>query len=87
MLKDRHAIIGDGRGGRGLMPAIERVADRTTRAAPDTAQPGRVEAGACAAGAMVRVSAPNIILSPPPILSEADAQIILDAREAGVRGL
>lgn len=86
-LKDRHAIIGDVRGGRGLMLAIELVADRATKAAPDKALPGRVQKGAYAAGAMVRVSGPNIILSPPLILSDTDAQIILDALEAGFRGL
>ena len=86
-LKDRHDAIGDVRGGRGLMLALELVADRVTKAAPDKALPGRVQAAAYRAGAMVRVSGPNIILSPPLILSEADAQVILDALEAGFRAL
>ena len=83
-LKDRHAVVGDVRGGHGLMLALELVGDRATKSAPDKAVPARVQKAAYAAGAMVRVSGPNVILSPPLILSEAEAQIILDALEAGL---
>jgi adenosylmethionine-8-amino-7-oxononanoate aminotransferase len=86
MLQARHAVIGDVRG-RGLMCALELVADRATRAAPDKALPGRVQKAAYAAGAMVRVSGPNIILSPPLVLSEADVEVILSALEAGFAAL
>lgn len=84
-LKDRFDLIGDVRGGQGLMLALELVGDRATRAAPDKALPGRIQKAAYAAGAMVRVSGPNIILSPPLILSEPEAQVILDALDAGLR--
>ena len=42
-LKDKHAAIGDVRGGHGLMHAVELVSDRATKAAPDKATPGRVQ--------------------------------------------
>lgn len=86
-LKDRHAVIGDVRGGHGLMLALELVADRESRKPADKAVGPRVQAAAYAAGAMVRVSGPNIILSPPLVLTEADAGVILSALEAGFAAL
>ena len=86
-LKDRHAVIGDVRGGHGLMLALELVADRATKKPADKAVPAKVQAAAYAAGAMVRVSGPNIILSPPLVLTESDAGVILSALEAGFASL
>jgi adenosylmethionine-8-amino-7-oxononanoate aminotransferase len=83
-LKEKHALIGDVRGGHGLMTAIEMVADRDTKApvAPETAM--AVQEAAYAHGAMVRVSGANLILSPPLILTVAEAAGILDAVDAGL---
>lgn len=86
-LKDKYSAIGDVRGGHGLMLAIELVADRDAKSAPPKAQPGQVQAAAYAAGAMVRVSGPNIILSPPLVLTQADAETILSALDAGFAAL
>ena len=86
-LKDRFEVIGDVRGGHGLMLALELVADRASRKPADKAVPARVQQVAYGAGAMVRVSGPNIILSPPLVLTEADAQGILSALEAGFAAL
>jgi adenosylmethionine-8-amino-7-oxononanoate aminotransferase len=86
-LKDRNPVIGDVRGGHGLMLALELVGDRATKSAPDKTLPGRVQAVAYQAGAMVRVSGPNIILSPPLVLSEADASGILEALDKGFAAL
>jgi adenosylmethionine-8-amino-7-oxononanoate aminotransferase len=86
-LKDRHSTIGDVRGGHGLMLAIELVADRATKKPADKPVPGKVQKAAYEAGAMVRVSGPNIILSPPLVLTKADAQVILDALDTGFRAL
>jgi len=82
-LKSRYEMIGDVRGGHGLMCAIELVSDRATKRAPEKATAGRVQDVAYKAGAMVRVSGPNIIMSPPLILTAADVKVILDALEAG----
>ena len=86
-LQSRHAVIGDVRGGQGLMLALELVADRQAKTAIDKAIPGRVQAAAYKAGAMVRVSGPNIILSPPLVLTSGDVQVILAALEAGFSAL
>ena len=82
-LKDKYEIIGDVRGGHGLMTAIEMVSDRATKA-PASAKIGQiVQETAYEHGTMIRVSGPNIILSPPLVLSEVDADKILAALDAG----
>ncbi|WP_068303323.1 aminotransferase class III-fold pyridoxal phosphate-dependent enzyme [Pararhodobacter sp. CCB-MM2] len=86
-LMAEHDIIGDVRGGHGLMIAMELVSDRATKAAPDKALPGKVQKVAYESGAMVRVSGPNIIMSPPLVLTSADVQTILGALDAGFRSL
>ncbi len=86
-LKEKYSVIGDVRGGHGLMLAIEMVSDRATKAAPDKAMPGRVQKAAYEAGAMVRVSGPNIILSPPLVITEGDAKVILAALDKGFAAL
>jgi putrescine aminotransferase len=82
-LMEKHDIIGDVRGGHGLMTAIEMVGDRTKKSAPDKAIPARVQEVAYQNGTMVRVSGPNLILSPPLVLTESDANDILSALDAG----
>ena len=82
-LQEKYDIIGDVRGGHGLMTAVEMVSDRDSKkpVAPEVAQ--KVQEVAYEAGAMVRVSGPNLILSPPLVLTEADAATILSAMDAG----
>ncbi|MCB1390093.1 MAG: aminotransferase class III-fold pyridoxal phosphate-dependent enzyme [Rhodobacteraceae bacterium] len=84
-LHARYDVVGDVRGGHGLMLALELVSDRATKAAADKAVPGKVQAEAYRAGAMIRVSGPNIILSPPLVVTADDVQVILSALEAGLR--
>jgi adenosylmethionine-8-amino-7-oxononanoate aminotransferase len=83
-LKDRHALIGDVRGGHGLMCALELVSDRAAKTPIDKKTAARVQEKAYEAGAMVRVSGPNIILSPPLVLDAADVDTILSALDAGL---
>jgi adenosylmethionine-8-amino-7-oxononanoate aminotransferase len=82
-LQARHDCIGDVRGGHGLMLALELVADRASKKPADKATTARIQETAYRAGAMVRVSGPNIILSPPLVLTSADVTTILAALEAG----
>ena len=65
------------------MTAIEMVSDRATKAPIDGASALAVQEGAYQNGAMVRVSGPNLILSPPLILTSDDANTILTALDAG----
>ncbi len=82
-LQQKYDIIGDVRGGHGLMTAIEMVSDRETKKpiSPDTAT--IVQDVAYENGAMIRVSGPNLILSPSLIIPETEAQTILNALDAG----
>ena len=82
-LQAKHAVVGDARG-RGLMCAIELVADRATKAAPAKDTVNNVQKVAYLNGAMVRTSGPNIIISPPLIVTAADVQTILGALDAGL---
>ena len=83
----KHEVIGDVRGGHGLMCALELVGDRASKAPIDKGTIGRVQEVAYRAGAMVRVSGPNIILSPPLVLTSDDVQVILSALDAGFAAL
>ncbi len=80
-------VIGDVRGGHGLMCAMELVADRATKASIEKKSIGTVQEVAYQSGAMVRVSGPNIILSPPLVLTAEDVQTILSALRAGFAAL
>lgn len=83
-LKEKHDVVGDVRGGRGLMAAIELVADRDTKATIDKSTPIRIQEATYAEGVMVRVSGPNMIISPPLIVTEQDVSDILSAIDTGL---
>ena len=82
-LSARHELIGDVRG-RGLMCALELVSDRLrkTPAAKDVVQ--KVYDAAYDAGVMVRTSGPNIIMSPPLVITAKDVARIVSALDAGL---
>jgi len=82
-LAEQHDIIGDLRGGHGLMCAMELVSDRATKAPIDKATIATIQEATYRAGAMIRISGPNIILSPPLVLTSDDVQTILSALSAG----
>lgn len=79
----RHELIGNFRG-IGLMWAIELVADRETKAPADKKKVGAIFGGAYAAGAMIRVSGNNIILSPSLIYTRENVETLLNALDAGL---
>ena len=83
-LMDRHEIVGDVRGGHGLMLALELVEDRATKKPVAKDRIGRIFEAVYDAGVMVRISGPNIILSPPLVITADDAADILTALDAGL---
>ena len=83
-LQEKHTLIGDVRGGHGLMSAIELVLDCDSKAPIDKKRAGILQETAYREGAMVRVSGPNIILSPPLVLTAEDVTGILSALDAGL---
>lgn len=82
-LAESHDLIGDVRGGHGLMCALELVADQKTKTAIDKATIGKIQEVTYQNGAMVRVSGPNIILSPPLVMTKADVDVLLSALRCG----
>lgn len=82
-LQEKHALIGDVRGGHGLMCAMELVSDRASKTSVDKQTTATLQEVTYQNGAMVRISGPNIILSPPLVLTSEDVQGILSALEAG----
>ena len=86
-LYDDFDVIGDVRGGHGLMCALELVSDRTTKKPIDKATPVKLQKAAYESGAMIRVSGPNVILSPPLVLTAEDVNTILAALRTGFQSL
>lgn len=86
-LKDRHEVVGDVRGGRGLMLAIELISDRRTRSPMPKERVDEVHRRIYEQGVMVRISGSNLLMSPPLVLSEEEAATILDALDAGLSSL
>ncbi len=82
-LGKKHDVIGDVRGGEGLMNALELVSDAKTKTPLDAATIAKIHETIYANGVMVRVSGPNLILSPPLVLTSDDVQQILKALDAG----
>lgn len=86
-LSAKHDIIGDVRGGHGLMCALELVADQDSKAPIDKAIPAKLHEATYRAGVMIRISGPNVILSPPLVLTKDDVAGILSALDQGFAAL
>ena len=83
-LKEKHDVVGDVRGGEGLMNALELVSDRATKKPLDASRIKNVFDATHANGVMVRVSGPNLILSPPLVITQQDVADILAALDKGL---
>lgn len=86
-LMEKYDIIGDVRGGHGLMTALEMVSDRTTKKPIDAHTANQVQEVTYQSGAMIRVSGPNIILSPSLVISAQDVDVILSALDKSFASL
>ncbi|KQV90481.1 aminotransferase class III-fold pyridoxal phosphate-dependent enzyme [Rhizobacter sp. Root1221] len=80
---DKFSFVGDVRG-RGLMAGIEMVADKAGRIpVPRHSDiPARVAREAYQRGAMARISGPNMILSPPLVITREEIDHLVDILEA-----
>lgn len=82
-LAEKHDIIGDVRGGHGLMTGIEIVSDRAGKTPMDLPTMKRIHQTAYEAGAMVRLGAHNILMSPPLTITADEVDVILNALDKG----
>ena len=80
-------IIGDVRGGHGLMAAIELVSDRDAKTPLDMGAIKRAHKATYEAGTMVRIGGSNLLMSPPLILTQADVAKILADLRSGLTAL
>lgn len=80
---ERYKFVGNVRG-VGLMACVEMVSDKAKRTAFTRASdvPARVAKEAYRRGAMVRISGPNLILSPPLTITRAEVDHLVDILEA-----
>lgn len=80
---DRFESVGDVRG-MGLMTGIEMVSDKAKKIPMNRANdfPARVAKAAYQRGLMVRISGPNMILSPPLIITKEQVDYLVDVLEA-----
>lgn len=86
-LGEKHACVGDVRGGHGLMCALELVSNRANKTAIDKKSIKQIHSTAYKNGAMLRVSGNNIILSPPLIVTAENVTTILDALDSGLKAV
>ena len=84
-LKDQYDLVGDVRGGHGLMCAVELVSDPATKKPIDAATITRVQQATYEAGVMVRMSGANLIMSPPLIITAEEAAAIVAALDVGLK--
>lgn len=84
-LMEKHDIVGDVRGGHGLMTGVELVSDAGAKTPMDADTMKRIQVAAYEAGAMVRVGGNNIMMSPPLVITEAEVDQILTGLDAGLR--
>ena len=80
-------IIGDVRGGHGLMAAIELVSDRDAKTPLDMRAIKCAHKATYEAGTMVRIGGSNLLMSPPLILTQADVAKILADLRSGLTAL
>ncbi|MEM6307224.1 MAG: aminotransferase class III-fold pyridoxal phosphate-dependent enzyme [Pseudomonadota bacterium] len=80
-------IVGDVRGGHGLMAALELVADPASKAPLDIAHIKRIHQTTYQAGAMVRIGGNSLMMSPPLTIDTDDVDVILQALRTGLQAI
>lgn len=83
-LMEKHDIVGDVRGGHGLMTGIELVSDRATKTPLDADATKHIHKATYEAGAMVRIGGNNIMMSPPLVVTEDEIARVLAALDIGL---
>lgn len=82
-LAEKYDMIGDVRGGHGLMTGIEIVSDKAAKTPMDMDTMKRIHKATYEAGCMVRLGMNNILMSPPLVITDAEVDRILSALDAG----
>ncbi len=83
-LQGKHDLIGDVRGGHGLMAAFEMVSDRAAKTPLDMASMKRLHKAVLDAGAMVRIVGNSFVMSPPLTITAEEVDLVLAAIDTGL---
>ncbi|MEM9909571.1 MAG: aminotransferase class III-fold pyridoxal phosphate-dependent enzyme [Pseudomonadota bacterium] len=83
-LMEKHDIVGDVRGGHGLMCGVELVSDRASKTPADAATVKRIHTAAYEAGVMVRIGMNNLLMSPPLTITEDEVDRLVSALDTGL---
>ena len=83
-LMEKYDIVGDVRGGHGLMTGVEIVSDAANKTPMDTVVMKQIHKAVYDAGVMVRLGGNNILMSPPLIITEGEVDRVLGALDAGL---
>ena len=86
-LQEKYDIVGDIRGGEGLMTGIEIVSDRATKEPMDMSTMKRIHQATYEAGTMVRLGMHNILMSPPLVITEAEVDKVISSLDAGLSSI
>ena len=86
-LAKKHTIVGDVRGGHGLMLGIELVSDQRKKTPLNTSDMKKIHQKTYEFGAMVRLGLNNILMSPPLTISENEVDQIIDALDEGLTAI
>ena len=86
-LAKKYNIVGDVRGGHGLMLGIELVSDRTKKTPLGNDHMKKIHQKTYEFGAMVRLGLNNILMSPPLTISEGEVSQILGALDEGLAAI
>jgi adenosylmethionine-8-amino-7-oxononanoate aminotransferase len=86
-LQAKYDLVGDVRGGEGLMSCMELVSDRDAKTPLDPAMGKKFGKICNDNGVMVRVSGHAIMVSPPLIITEAETNKILSAMDTALAGI
>jgi len=83
-LMGKYDIIGDVRGGHGLMTGVEIVSDAVAKTPMDMAIMKKVHQATYDAGVMVRLGGNNLLMSPPLVITKEEVDSVLGALDAGL---
>ena len=83
-LAEKYDLIGDIRGGYGLMTGVELVSDKAAKTPMDAETMGRINAAIFDSGTMVRMLGNTIAMSPPLVITEAEVNTILSSLDTAL---
>ena len=86
-LMNKYDIIGDVRGGHGLMTGVEIVSDARAKTPMDMPTMKKIHQATYDAGAMVRLGGNNILMSPPLVITKDEIDRVLVALDEGLSAI